>query len=235
MARMKWRVGYAVLAMLVVAISAASWARMTRHTYPARTGDNCQAPTLETADSSLGPHHLKERLSADLLPFAVASAQVYSESPTDHSATIFPLSDIAPDWHPIESAAVVDQRSGLAARSYVRDVSDGLDVMLAYRGSADLERKPSLQNLRDVRDSWRANLLPVTGWFDNDDNQYLAAEAYFSKIRTLTDTMANGKRISFFTTGHSLGGGLACPARHHRWTSADRRRRVRPSRRRGRQ
>lgn len=85
--------------------------------------------------------------------------------------------------------------SGLVYDVYSRDEGGRMIFLVAYRGT---------EGIRD----WVANLSWITQWFNVND-QYRIARVRFDAIVASAKRAASGRPISFITTGHSLGGGLA--------------------------
>ena len=159
----------------------------------------CVEPTLadlpRKADGS--PGHI-EKLSIVYLPFAIASSAAYrAEAPNNTDDDVYSLASIDPaHWR--EMPLSPGGSSGIGARTYIRDTPEQTDIIIAYRGT---------QSWVDVK-GWVANFSWATRWVNSND-QYDAASDYFQQVRQHSLDNSPGKSVSFYVTGHSLGGGLA--------------------------
>lgn len=154
------------------------------------------------------PIKIHELDTVKVIPFGVASSEAYEAWAKSGDAGQWRLADIEGTWTSF-AEPLDDARSGLAARVWKRHRDGGLDILIAFRGSADFDLKKGFQGLKDFANSWWANSLPVTGWLSNQGNQYVGAERYFDILRSRALTEADGAPLAFYVTGHSLGGGLA--------------------------
>lgn len=68
-------------------------------------------------------------------------------------------------------------------------------LLIAFRGTNDFK-------------DWYSNSYWITGWLPFE-NAYVSARAAFKRIRTWAQEIYGEAVVSYVTTGHSLGGGLA--------------------------
>lgn len=99
-------------------------------------------------------------------------------------------------------ASRFDGFGGLTFDTYIKLTPDAATVLVAYRGT----------------DSWLgpdliANLSWITQWINWYD-QYYQARELFPSIVSAAQKAADGRKVAFLATGHSLGGGLALHVAH---------------------
>ena len=126
----------------------------------------------------------------DYLPFVIASLNAYDMG----EPMGFTLARHSPEWQRMRT---VNRPSGLRFDVYHRRTSGSLSVLVAYSGS----------EAYDLGD-WHANLAWFTAWLPIP-NQYDDARDSFRDIRAEAYAVAGGDIVSFYATGHSLGGGIA--------------------------
>lgn len=133
----------------------------------------------------------RERGANDYLAYAVASWNAYYDGPDQR----YVLTKHSPQWKKIER---VTRPGGLVLDYYFDDTHpDLLSVLVAFRGT----------DISDVGD-WISNLSWITYWLPFP-NQYDQARDVFRDIRRRARQAAGDRKVTFVTTGHSLGGGLA--------------------------
>lgn len=125
------------------------------------------------------------------LEFAVASLNAYGH---DGMPGGFTLARHSPQWGKLKT---VKNGSGLSFDVYLKDGPELLSVLIAFRGS----------DTYDTGD-WQANLAWFSAWLPIR-NQYDDAREAFIEIRRMAYLLAHGRKVTFFATGHSLGGGIA--------------------------
>lgn len=96
----------------------------------------------------------------------------------------------------------VSHDNGLSFDVYTKNQGGDLHVLVAYRGTDSWINPDGIANF-----SW------FTQWI-NPWDQYRDARNEFSKVIDYAVNKANGRRIAFVATGHSLGGGLAQHVAH---------------------
>jgi hypothetical protein len=146
----------------------------------------CEAPKLPLYDRA----KYQRRVAAnDYLPFAVASLNAYN----DGTPKGISLDKHSPEW---KSVGTWD-KGGLAFRVYHREEADRLSVLTVMRGTESA----------DVSD-WLANFSFLFAWMPVD-TEYDEARLVYQATRKQAYDAAKGRKVSFITAGHSLGGGLA--------------------------
>ena len=146
----------------------------------------CEAPKLPVYPKG----SYQRRVAAnDYLSFAVASLNVYK----DGTPKGLSLDKHSPEWRQVG----VWDNAGLAFRVYHRDDPDRLTVLTVLRGTENLDAADWLANF-----SWLIAWLPV-------DTQYDEARLVYQATRKQAYEAAKGRKVSFITAGHSLGGGIA--------------------------
>ncbi len=126
----------------------------------------------------------------EYLPFVIASLNAYDMG----EPMGFTLARHSPEWRRVRT---VNQPSGLRFDVYHRREPGSLSVMVAYSGSETY----------DLGD-WHANLAWFTAWLPIQ-NQYDDARDGFRDVRAEAYAAAGSDTVSFYATGHSLGGGIA--------------------------
>lgn len=147
----------------------------------------CEAPTLKVY---VRPGYDRRIAADDYLEFAVAALNVYP----DGTPKGFSLDKHSPEWRRVERVAPT---SGLALDVYHRDETTTLRVLTVFRGTDTLDGADWAADF-----SWFYGWLPITTEYDN-------ARAQMARIRKAAFAAAKGRKVSFITSGHSLGGGLA--------------------------
>ena len=146
----------------------------------------CEAPKLPVYPKAA----YQRRVAAnDYLAYAVASLNVYS----DGQPKGFTLDKHSPEWKQVGTW----NKAGLAFLVYHREEADRLTVLTALRGTENLDASDWLANA-----SWLLAWLPI-------ETQYDEARLIFQATRKQAYAAAKGRKVSFITVGHSLGGGLA--------------------------
>lgn len=154
---------------------------------PDEIGGRCRTTALTVYDDATAERPISAN---DYLPFAIASLNAYDMG----EPMGFRLSVHSPEWQRIRT---VNRPSGLRFDLYHKREPGLLTVVLAYSGSQAF----------DIGD-WHANLAWFTAWLPIP-NEYDDARETFRAIRSEAYAAANGDAVTFFATGHSLGGGLA--------------------------
>lgn len=138
-----------------------------------------------------------ERLEAErpvsaneYLPFVIASLNAYDMG----EPMGFTLGRYSTEWQRLRT---VERPTGLRFDVYHRREPGLLSVMVAYSGSETY----------DLGD-WHANLAWFTAWLPVR-NQYDDARDAFRGVRAEAYAAAGGDKVTFYATGHSLGGGIA--------------------------
>lgn len=90
---------------------------------------------------------------------------------------------------------------GLEFDTYYRINGNNFIVLVAYRGTR-------VDSLWGIVEDTTANLSWITQWF-NPFDQYRQARRAFADIKFAASELAGMRRVSYITTGHSLGGGIA--------------------------
>ncbi len=150
-------------------------------------GQRCFTTTLPFYDRMAAERPINAN---EYLPFAIASLNAYDMG----EPMGFTLARHSPEWRRV---ATVDRPSGLRFDVHYRREPGVLQVMVAYSGS----------EAYDLGD-WHANLAWFTAWLPLP-NQYDDARETFHQVRQAAYAEAGKDRVSFFVTGHSLGGGIA--------------------------
>lgn len=155
-----------------------------------------------------------DRVGARFAPFAAMSALVYEDledcltcsepkmSANDHDTFEAYLRHAG--WssdHPGLKQPSGNDSLGTFFRVWSRETDSALEVVVAFRGTEG-----------GLQDWINGNLRWVTRIFPGED-QYQVSRRYMRGVLDYfqkgAGTPAVGKRLSVFTTGHSLGGGLA--------------------------
>lgn len=147
----------------------------------------CEAPKLPVY---VRPGYDRRVAANDYLEYAVAVLNVYP----DGEPKGFALAKHSPEWRRVER---VDAKGGLAIDVYHRDEPGVLRVLTVFRGTDSLDAADWAANF-----SWAIGWLPIT-------TQYDGARLEAARIRKAAYAAANGRKVSFIASGHSLGGGLA--------------------------
>jgi hypothetical protein len=152
--------------------------------------------------------------AARLAPFAAMSALVYEDLPdcltcgepklSDKDRQYFEKSLAEAGWnsnHPSLKQPNVTDSLGTYYRVWTRTREDALEVVVAFRGTDG-----------GIKDWTNGNLRWITRIFPGED-QYQASRRYMGEIVEFFESgagkPAENRRVRYFTTGHSLGGGLA--------------------------
>ena len=153
--------------------------------------------------------------AARFLPFAVMSALAYAEDvdcghprKLDEAASRALRAIIersTPEWSgwkrvpELEKAGQCEDESGLYYNVWKRESASTVEAVIAFRGTSGL------------RDWTHGNLHWLARFFIED--QYPRARGYGDEVirhfTTGAGKPAAGRTVRFYTTGHSLGGGLA--------------------------
>jgi pimeloyl-ACP methyl ester carboxylesterase len=157
--------------------------------------------------------------AAKFLPFAAMSALVYEEKspeppkpPCEHPRALAEKEVLLGQlgaWKQIEfpNQPDCDDEMGLFYRVWTRPTPEGLDVALAFRGTGG------------TSDWLRGNLRWVTRFWpgpDQYDRSRMIADDVVKYFQTGRGNPGPGKTVRFYSTGHSLGGGLAQTVYYHR-------------------
>ncbi len=147
------------------------------------------------------------------LPFAAMSALAYEEGdgckhphPLENKQRLLSLLE---DWKPVTDIAELpecDDEFGLFYRVWKRERPDAVEVVLAFRGTGGFP------------DWLRGNLRWATRFWPGDDQYDRSRDRAHKLVLHFLQgpgKPASGKPVRFFTTGHSLGGGLAQTAYYH--------------------
>ncbi len=146
----------------------------------------CEAPKLPLYPKAT----YQRRVAAnEFLGYAVASMNVYK----DGAPKGFSLDKHSPEWRQVGTW----DKAGLAFNVFHRDEPGRLTVLTVLRGTESLDTADWLANF-----SWLLAWLPI-------DTQYDEARLIFQATRKQAYEAAKGRKVSFITSGHSLGGGLA--------------------------
>jgi hypothetical protein len=155
--------------------------------------------------------------AARFAPYAAMSALAYEEAstcpswekalkPEDAGILRAVLAGSGSDhWQVVKAispAGFCQDDIGFSYHVWTRKQDGKVDVVIAFRGTDN-----------DNADDWvYGNLYWLTHWF-TDTNQYERAEARTRQIidyfRTGAGRPADDSQVRFYSTGHSLGGGLA--------------------------
>ncbi|MFM9938030.1 MAG: hypothetical protein ACKVP7_00875 [Hyphomicrobiaceae bacterium] len=182
-----------ILATLAVAILVAVTLTHVRPKVPrsalaiaSNETQHCEAPPLPVYPKTA----YQRRIAAnDYLAYAVASLNVYSNGQPKG----FTLDKHSPEWKQVGTW----DRSGLAFRVYHREEANRLTVLTVLRGTESLDASDWLANA-----SWLLAWLPISTEYDE-------ARLVFQATRKQAYAAAKGRKVSFITAGHSLGGGIA--------------------------
>lgn len=150
-------------------------------------GRTCLTAPLKVYDK---PESDRPVSANEYLPFVLASLNAYDMG----EPMGLTLARHSPEWRRL---ATIERPTGLRFDVYHRDEADRLAVMVAYSGSETY----------DLGD-WHANLAWFTAWLPVR-NQYDDAREAFRMVRDEAYAAARGRKVSFYATGHSLGGGIA--------------------------
>jgi len=145
---------------------------------------DCAVPTLQQYPPG---QYNQQRAANDFLLYAIAALNVYE----DENITRFVVRHFDERWEQKRSY----ERNGLHYAVYYKQ-GDPFEVLVALRGT----RLDSLDDLK-------ANFSWFTGGVLS--NEYDLARSEFQSIRLEAIKAAQGRKIRFVTTGHSLGGGIA--------------------------
>jgi hypothetical protein len=146
----------------------------------------CEAPKVPLYAKTA----YQRRVAAnDYLAYAVASLNAYS----DGSPKGVTLDKHSPEW---KSVGTWD-KGGLAFRVYHREEADRLTVLTVMRGTESADAS-----------DWFANFSFLFAWMPID-TEYDEARLVYQATRKQAYEAAKGRKVSFITAGHSLGGGLA--------------------------
>jgi hypothetical protein len=127
--------------------------------------------------------------AADYLPYATATLNVYP----DGKPKGFTLDKHSPEW----SKQSTGKAANLTYDVYHRSAPARLDVLVVYRGTDALDSADWIANF-----AWLWSGLPVNTRYDD-------ARTAFKDVRTKAFAAASGRKVTFTTAGHSLGGGIA--------------------------
>lgn len=144
----------------------------------------------------------QEEVANIYLQYAVAAFNAYKSTlkdgvfyDEDLRRTRFVFGDVFTEW----SAATRIERPGGLSLDYYFGSHDPevFKILIAFRGTQFDSLGDWYANL-----SWLTQLIPVR-------NQYDYARESVAEIVKRAKAVANGRKITVLTTGHSLGGGLA--------------------------
>lgn len=151
------------------------------------SGRRCVTQPLKVYDHPAADRPISAN---EYLPFVIASLNAYDMG----EPMGFTLARHSPEWTRVRT---VERPTGLRFDVYHRREAGVLSVMAAYSGS----------ETHDLGD-WNANLAWFTGWLPIR-NQYDDARDSFREVRAEAYAASGGSPVSFYATGHSLGGGIA--------------------------
>lgn len=154
-----------------------------------------------------GWNYDRERVANTYAIYAAASYDAYEPAMPARANRPFLIADNDPGLAILKGkagstgwqrfGARVSHKNGLSFDVYHKGDASRLTVLVAFRGT----------------DGWlNVDLLANLSWFFqwvNPYDQYRDARNEFPKVVEAAKQVANGRAISFITTGHSLGGGLA--------------------------
>lgn len=198
-----WRrrvlIALAVFLGLVVISQLFAYKSISRESLRIAISEEERTACRKWAISIQQPKFDRERGSYDYLKYAVAAADVYDRSVkgAENGVNFKSYQD---GWDKAERHRKEFKDgffpTGLVADYYFKDEPDHLLVLIAFRGTA-------------VARDWLSNASWFLRWVPFLPDHYDDARDAFSQIRKEAIAKANGRPISFVTTGHSLGGGVA--------------------------
>lgn len=166
----------------------------------------CAASPVVTVDEPFGNdgrNYNREKVTWAFGVYAAASYDAYEPAAKrrnfyladEEASATGKLADYGQTgWRKVERH---EEQNGLLVDIYTRDESHRIVVLAAYRGT----------------DGWfDVDLLANLSWFTqwlNPWDQYRSARRHFEAMAVKSIASAAGKSVTFVTTGHSLGGGLA--------------------------